>query len=55
VTKKSDAQSTRTYLLPLEKDNRIEEIARLAGGESEVSKAHALEMIKKADIFKNDN
>jgi len=55
VTKKSDAQTTRTFLLPLDEDNRVEEIARLAGGDTELSKAHALEMIKKADIFKNDN
>ncbi len=55
VTKKSDAQTTRTFLLPLNEENRIDEIARLAGGDTEVSKAHALEMIKKADIFKNDN
>lgn len=55
VTKKSDAKTTRTSLLPLDEDNRVEEIARLAGGDTELSKAHALEMIKKADIFKNDN
>ena len=55
VTKKSDDETTRTFLLPLDNENRVGEIARLAGGDSEVSKAHALEMIKKADIFKNDN
>lgn len=55
VTKKSDAETTRTFLLPLNQDMRVDEIARLAGGDSQVSKAHALEMIKNADIFKNDN
>ena len=55
VTKQSDEQTTRTSLLPLDDDKRVDEIARLAGGDSDVSKAHALEMIKKADIFKNDN
>ncbi len=55
VTKRSDDETTRTYLLPLDDDRRVDEIARLAGGDSDVSKAHALEMIKKSDIFKNDN
>lgn len=55
VTKRSDAQTTRTFLLALDEENRVEEMARLAGGDTEISKAHALEMIKKADIFKNDN
>ncbi len=55
VTKSSDVDTTRTFLLPLDDENRVEEIARLAGGDTEISKAHAQEMIKKAEIFKNDN
>ncbi len=55
VTKQSDDTTTRTYLLPLDDDMRVDEVARLAGGESDASKAHAFEMIKKAGNFKNDN
>ncbi len=55
VTKKSDEETTRTFLLPIDNEWRVDEIARLAGGDSQVSKAHAFEMIKKADDFKNDN
>ncbi len=55
VSKKSDEKTTRTFLLPLGPDMRIEEIARLAGGESQAGKAHALDMIKKAEEFKNVN
>ncbi len=55
VTKQSDDTTTRTFLLPLDDDMRVDEVARLAGGESDASKAHAFEMIKKAGIFKNDN
>ncbi len=55
VTKQSDEETTRTSLLPLDDERRVDEIARLAGGDSDISKAHAFEMIKRADIFKNDN
>ena len=55
VTKQSDEETTRTSLLPLDEERRVNEIARLAGGDSDISKAHAFEMIKRADIFKNDN
>ncbi len=55
VTKESDDSTTRTYLLALDEQARIREIARLAGGDSEVTQAHAQEMLKKAREFKNDN
>jgi|AGTN01.2.fsa_nt_gi DNA repair protein RecN len=53
VTKESDATSTHTFLTPLGETQRIEEVARLAGGESAVTQAHAQEMIARADAFKS--
>lgn len=52
VEKQSDGQATRTSLLPLEQKARISEVARLAGGESALSYAHAEEMIQKANFYK---
>ncbi len=53
VTKESDETSTHTYLIPLNAAQRTGEIARLAGGESAVSHAHAEEMLERAQSFKS--
>ncbi len=52
VTKESDATSTHTYLTPLNETLRAREVARLSGGESAVTLAHAEEMISRAEAFK---
>lgn len=53
VTKESDETSTHTKLLALDEAKRIDEIARLAGGETAVTQAHAKEMIERASAFKS--
>jgi DNA repair protein RecN (Recombination protein N) len=52
ITKHSDETTTRTYLAALDGTGRIKEIARLTGGDSEASLAHASEMLQRADHFK---
>lgn len=52
ITKHSDATSTRTSLTELDEDKRICEIARLTGGDTEASRAHAAEMIRRANAYK---
>lgn len=52
VEKQSNEQATRTSLLPLEQKARISEVARLSGGDSALSYAHAEEMIQRANSFK---
>jgi DNA repair protein RecN (Recombination protein N) len=46
VTKHSDGRSTRTSVIALEEDARVEEIARMLGGVEITprTRAHALEM-----------
>ncbi|MGI5849118.1 MAG: DNA repair protein RecN [Christensenellales bacterium] len=46
VSKESDENATKTLLQPLSKQDRISEIARLSGGDSNVAKEHAKEMLK---------
>ena len=53
VTKESDETSTHSYLIPLDEMQRIDEIARLAGGETATTQAHAKEMIQRAVTFKS--
>lgn len=53
VTKESDETSTHSYLIPLDELQRINEVARLAGGETAATQAHAKEMIQHAFIFKS--
>jgi len=47
VSKLTDGRSTRTQIVPLENDARIEEIARMLGGVAITGKAreHAAEML----------
>lgn len=52
ISKHSDETSTRTSLSALGQPERVREIARLTGGESDVSLAHACEMIERASTFK---
>ncbi len=52
VTKESDEKTTRTYLNGLEGEDRVQEIARLSGGDTDAARDHAREMLKKAREFK---
>lgn len=52
ISKESDETSTQTFLRPLVEQERIREIARLAGGDSSVTQEHAKEMIERAKKFK---
>ena len=52
ISKHSDDATTRTVLTVLEERERVREIARLTGGDSEVSLAHASEMLERANAFK---
>ncbi len=52
VTKESDETSTQTFLFPLDDARKIEEIARLSGGDTAVALAHAKEMRDRAHIYK---
>jgi DNA repair protein RecN (Recombination protein N) len=54
VSKESDDKTTRTNLTVLCGDDRVSEIARLSGGDSEVSKQHAREMLQKAEALKDN-
>ena len=53
VSKMSDGRTTRTQVTPLERDSRIEEIARMLGGVSITGKAreHAAEMLEAGDVL----
>lgn len=55
VTKESDESATHTYLIPLDETQRIDEIARLTGGETAVTQAHAKEMLERAETFKRQS
>lgn len=52
IKKLSDENSTTTSLKKLTGEDRIFEVARLAGGDSSVSAQHAKEMIERAENFK---
>jgi DNA repair protein RecN (Recombination protein N) len=52
VAKESDETSTRTHLTRLLGEQRVQEVARLSGGETAVTQAHALEMLDRASLFK---
>lgn len=52
VSKESDSTSTRTFLFELSGEDRVSEIARLSGGDSDVAKDHAREMLIKAKNYK---
>jgi DNA repair protein RecN (Recombination protein N) len=52
VSKTSDENSTKTNVTILESEERISEIARLSGGDSQAAKEHAREMLKNAAGFK---
>lgn len=54
VLKKSDENSTRTYLTLLKGEERISEIARLSGGDSDIAKQHASEMLERAKNLKTN-
>lgn len=54
VTKESDDKKTNTYILELNGEQRINEIARLTGGESDAAKQHAREMIDNAKKYKTE-
>lgn len=53
VSKESDGKSTKTNLFELGGEERVSEIARLSGGDSDVAKDHAREMLIKAKNFKS--
>jgi DNA repair protein RecN (Recombination protein N) len=53
VTKETDETSTHSDLIPLDADARVREIARLAGGDTAVTHAHAQEMLDRALAFKS--
>ncbi len=48
ILKQSGQNSTKTHLKLLDEEQRIEEIARLAGGDSSVTKQHAKQMLQSA-------
>ncbi len=52
ILKSSDETKTTTSLTKLLGEMRIEEIARLAGGDSSVSAQHAKEMLQRAGEYK---
>jgi DNA repair protein RecN (Recombination protein N) len=52
ISKHSDDTTTRTTLVALEGEERTREIARLTGGNSGASMAHASEMLQRAAKFK---
>ncbi|MBT7121957.1 MAG: DNA repair protein RecN, partial [Clostridia bacterium] len=52
ILKSSSETKTTTSLTKLEGDIRIDEIARLAGGDSSVSAQHAKEMLQRAGEYK---
>lgn len=54
VTKESDENKTNTYIIELSGDQRVSEIARLTGGDSDAAKEHAREMIERAKNYKTE-
>ena len=52
ILKSSSETKTTTSLSKLEDDMRVDEIARLAGGDSSVSSQHAKEMLERASEYK---
>ncbi len=52
VSKESDGKTTNTNLCELSGEERVSEIARLSGGDSDVAKDHAREMLIRAKNFK---
>lgn len=52
ILKSSSETKTTTSLTKLEADTRVDEIARLAGGDSSVSTQHAKEMLQRASEYK---
>ncbi len=52
ISKHSDETSTHTRLSAMETPERTREVARLTGGDSDVSLAHATEMLRRAEHFK---
>ena len=53
ISKSSDESTTTTQVEELCEDGRVEEVARLSGGESSISLMHAREMIDKAREYKS--
>lgn len=53
VQKHSDEKATRSNLLKLGHDERIAEIARLAGADTALSLEHAKQMIEQSDLYKS--
>ena len=53
AVKQSDDIKTHSTLLPLDENARIDEVARLAGGDTTLTRAHAKEMIHNANIHKS--
>ncbi len=53
VQKHSDEKATRSNLLKLGYDERIAEIARLAGADTALSLEHAKQMIEQSDLYKS--
>jgi DNA repair protein RecN (Recombination protein N) len=53
IEKSSDENATHTRLSALAGEARTQEIARLAGGGSSASLAHAAEMLQRASKFKS--
>ncbi len=52
ISKHSDENSTHTQLTALDTPERTREVARLTGGDSDASIAHAAEMLSRAEDFK---
>lgn len=52
VSKETDGRTTNTKLSELSGEERVTEIARLSGGDSDVAKDHAREMLIRAKNFK---
>ncbi len=54
IEKFDDGTNTKTNIIPLDYDGKVNEIVRIIGGDgSELSLNHAKELIKRADDYKN--
>ena len=53
ISKATQEGKTRTALLLLEGEAKVDEVARLAGSQTEAGKAHAVELIATADQYKS--
>ncbi len=54
IEKIDDGTNTKTNIIPLDYNGKVDEIVRIIGGDgSEVSLNHAKELIKRADDYKN--